>query len=84
MIDDAGYHVDWKVIPINVSDRVKAAGTFSLKPLNGGRCQRVVTGEVKVSVPLVGGRIEKGIAADLEKSYEATAEFARRWLADKA
>ncbi|MEL6344019.1 MAG: DUF2505 domain-containing protein [Myxococcota bacterium] len=79
-IDDTNFKVQWRVIPDRISDKVKAAGTFEIEPIDDSRCNRIVRGDVKVSVPLIGGRIEKGIAADLAKSYEATAQFAREWL----
>ncbi|MFT4975693.1 MAG: hypothetical protein ACI8S6_001580 [Myxococcota bacterium] len=82
--DDAKRQVEWKVIVDRISNKVKAEGSFGLVPLTETTCQRVVSGEIKVSVPLVGGRIEKGIGAELTKSYETTAEFARKWLAENA
>lgn len=80
VVDAANYTTQWQVIVDKVSSKVKAAGTFKLVPLTATSCQRVVLGEVKVSVPLVGGRIEKGISAELTKSYDAAADFARDWL----
>ena len=81
-IDDANHTVQWRVLVDKVSDKVKAQGIFKLEAAPGG-CDRVIQGEVKVSVPLVGRKIEAGIAAELEKSYESTAKFAQQWLADK-
>ena len=82
-VDSANHRVKWRVIVDRVSNKVKAAGVFSLEPISDSTCRRVVAGEIKVSVPLVGGRIEKGIAAELTKSYEATAVFARKWLSEQ-
>lgn len=82
-INDEKFHVEWEVIPDRIAERVKATGTFSLQPIDDNRCNRVVRGNVRVHVPLIGGRIEKGIASDLAKSYEATAAFARDWLKNK-
>lgn len=83
-VDEANHHVEWKVIVDKVSNKVKAEGVYKLVAGSATTCQRIVTGNIKVSVPLVGGRIEKGIAAELTKSYEATAEFAREWLSKNA
>ena len=41
-------------------DRFQMAGDYIVTPLDGGkRCRREFKGEVKVTVPLIGGRIEK-------------------------
>ena len=81
-IDDASHTVQWRVLVEKVSDKVKAQGIFKLEPAAGG-CTRIIQGEVKVSVPFIGRKIEAGIAAELEKSYEATAKFATQWLKDR-
>ena len=83
-ISPATMTTQWRVIVEKVSDKVKAAGMFRIEPSGEAACRRVVQGEVKVNVPLVGGKIEQGIAAELEKSYEATALFAREWLSRQA
>jgi len=81
LVDADKHHVEWKVLVDRVSNKVKAGGEFTLEAVSDSVCRRVVTGEIKVSVPFVGGRIEKGIAEELTKSYNATAETARAWLA---
>jgi hypothetical protein len=83
-VDSANHRVKWRVIIDRVSNKVKAAGIFALEPISDSTCQRIVSGEIKVSVPLVGGRIERGIADELTKSYEATAVFACKWLSERS
>lgn len=46
-----------------------------------GGSEQVVTAEVKVSIPLVGGKIEGMIAQQVGKLLAAEAEFAGKWLA---
>lgn len=82
-IDDASHTVQWRVLVDKVSDKVKAQGVFKIEPADNG-CERIIQGEVKVAVPFIGRKIEAGIAAELEKSYEATAVFAAQWLSDKS
>ena len=77
--NDAGFTLDWRVIPAVMADKVKAAGTYTLVPAAGG-CERLVRGEIVVSIPLLGGKIEKGIGDELQASYERSAAFARNWL----
>lgn len=82
-IDDANHTVQWRVLVDKVSDKVKAGGIFKLVAAGDG-CDRIIQGEVSVAVPIIGRKIEAGIAAELEKSYEATARFAQKWLTDRA
>lgn len=73
------YSTAWKVIPAFASDKVMCSGTSRVQPTADG-CERVVTGELKVSVPLVGGKIEQAIVAELENSYGKTADVIHKWI----
>lgn len=77
--DRAANRMDWTVTPDGLSDRVDVRGTWKLQAVPGG-CERIVTIEIKVRIPVVGGRIEQQIGADLRKNYEDAAVFAQRWL----
>lgn len=81
--DQARGRMDWTVTPDGMSDRVSVSGTWSVTPTTTG-CERLVTIDVTVRIPVVGGRIEKQIADDLRKNYEDAARFAQRWLEDRA
>lgn len=48
---------------------------------DGGRCREVVTGEVTVSVPLVGGKLERLVADVLVKALRREGEVGADWLA---
>lgn len=71
--------LDWKVIPSSAADKVKAEGTYAVIDAPGG-CERLVKGEIKVSIPLIGGKIEKGIGEQLESSYARSSAFALQWM----
>ncbi len=75
--------VRWRVISPKMSDRVQIHGTYRVVPAKGG-CERLVNGEIKVAVPLLGGKIESGISKELMQGYEAAAAFARDWLREHA
>ncbi len=77
--DDAKMELRWKVTPPAARDKVRAEGTYRLVARPEG-CERLVNGEISVSIPLVGGKIEKAIGGELKKSYEDSAVFARQWL----
>ena len=76
------YKLRWKVVPDSLPDRVVAEGTYELLP-DGDGSIRAIDGTIEVRIPLVGGRIEKALAEELQKSYDRTALFAQRWLMEK-
>jgi hypothetical protein len=43
----------------------------------------VVSAQVKVSIPLVGGKLEKVVAEQVGKLLAAEAEYAEKWLAER-
>lgn len=58
---------------------VSISGTMSLDPDAGG-CRHVIHGEVKVSIPLVGGKIARFVEDDSVKSVADEVAFTRRRL----
>jgi hypothetical protein len=76
------YKLRWKVVPDALPDRVVAEGTYELLS-DGDGSIRAIDGTIDVRIPLVGGRIEKALAEELQKSYDRTALFAQRWLTEK-
>lgn len=77
---DAALRLDWAITPNVIPDRIRAEGLVRITELDGGRCQRLVSGVVEVNVPVVGRRIERQIQADLERSYERAYELLDRWI----
>lgn len=80
--DPARDELAWKVLPTVLPGRLSAQGRFRIEELPGG-CEQVIEGEIVVSVPLVGGQIEKAVVAEVERSYARTAVAARQWIADQ-
>ena len=78
VLDNATHTMHWK---INIPDtkQVTAQGTFRLVP-NGNVCTRIVDGDVKVKIPIVGRKAEEHVCAKLRKSYEESARFTQEWL----
>lgn len=68
-VDHERMRNEWEIIVPKISSKVKATGSFSITD-NGSTCERVVEGEVKVSIPFVGGKIESIIAKQLGKSQQ--------------
>jgi len=74
--------MDFEVTPDRHADKVLIGGSWALSEAPGG-CERLVRIEITVRVPLVGGKIEQQIGADLAASYEDAALFAQRWLQER-
>jgi hypothetical protein len=78
--DDDTMTTTWKVLPEVLSDKVVCGGTSRVIPAPEG-CERIIEGEIKVSIAFVGGSIERTVVEQLQKSYERAAEVVRRHLA---
>jgi hypothetical protein len=86
-IDDARFDLTshsarHRILPDYYADRLQASYNVILEPL-GDSTRRVATGEVKVRVPLVGGRVERAIVSGLEEHAAAEADLLGRWVADR-
>lgn len=79
--DAAKGEMRWQVVPSFLPDKLKAAGTMRVEDIGGGRCAQVIEGDISVKVAFIGGQIEKAVVGEVEKSWQKTAETARRWLA---
>jgi hypothetical protein len=87
-VDDARYDLTshtsrHRILPDNYADRLKATYDVALEPL-GNSTRRLVTGELTVHVPLVGGRVEHAIVDGLEEHANAEAELLGRWIAKQS
>lgn len=69
----------WTILPEVGSDILSAHGDVALKD-GEGTTVRVVTGEVKIRVPLYGGRVEGWIVDGLRQGYDAEAQRLEAWL----
>jgi hypothetical protein len=74
------YRGTWKTISGIMPDKISSSGTFSFRQDGNGVVRRV-DGSVNVGINfMINGIIEKGIIADVEKSYAQAAEFTQRWI----
>ena len=86
-VDDATYDLTshtsrHRILPDNYADRLQATYDVTLEAL-GDSTRRLVTGELTVHVPLVGGRVERTIVDGLEEHANAEAELLGRWIAER-
>lgn len=72
----------WVVKIAMLGDRVKASGDTVITAAAGGS-RRVVNGEVTISIPLIGGQIEKVIGGEFEKSMGRAVEIARGLIEER-
>lgn len=73
----------WVIRPDHYADRLRCSGTFTLTSDgdgDGGPTTRIAEGELKVSFPLVGGRVEKAIVSGMEEHAAAEAAALTQWL----
>ncbi len=63
-------------VPGDIQGRSRIAGT-------GADATLVITAQVKVSIPLIGGKLEKVVAEQVGKLLAAEAEYAEKWLAER-
>ncbi|MEN0065764.1 MAG: DUF2505 domain-containing protein [Myxococcota bacterium] len=70
----------WEVVPSFLPGKLTAAGTVRVEDLGDGRCAQIIDGDIKVNVSFIGGRIEKAVVAEVEKSWAKTAETGREYL----
>ena len=92
MVKDTGYTeidtLDWSrgVMRIVIEtamfkDRFDMKGDYIVTPLaDGKRCRREFKGEVKVSMALIGGKIERFMHEQMKGAYETAARVTRRWI----
>jgi hypothetical protein len=77
---DRSTHVtSWVIRPDHYADRLRCSGTFTLAA-DGDATLRAAEGELKVSFPLVGGRVERAIVSGMEEHAQAEAAALAEWL----
>ncbi len=69
----------WKIKPEVAADLLSASGTTAVQASGSGSA-RIVTGTIKVKVPLYGGKVEGWIVDGLEHAYAEEAERLQAWL----
>ena len=74
----------FRILPDHYASLLRCEGTFELADEGPHACVRVAEGEIKVSVPLVGGKVERAIVSGLEEHAEAEADLVEQWRASGA
>lgn len=80
-IDRRSHVTTWRIVPDHYANLLRSNGTFRLEPAGDGT-RRVAEGELKVSVPLVGGKVEQAIVLGLREHAELEHDVLEEWLRD--
>lgn len=70
---------DWSIHPEVAAELLKATGKIRIQDDREGAA-RTVSGDIKVNVPLYGGKVENWIVAGLQAAYEEEADRIVEWL----
>lgn len=75
-------HCEWTIHPEVAAELLSAAGTITIEDPHGseGKSVRTVTGDVRVRVPLYGGKVEGWIVTGVTRAYDEEAERLAAWL----
>mgnify|MGYP000103044708 CR=1 FL=1 len=80
-IDRRSHVTSWRIVPDHYANLLRSNGTFRLVA-EGEGTRRVAEGELKVSVPLVGGKVEQAIVSGLREHAELEHDVLEEWLRD--
>jgi len=75
--DDA---IDLTVSPQIAGGRVQLAAIYQLAQVGEGQIRRRYKGQVTVNIPLLSGKIERGIVDAIEKGMPMMFDCTQRWL----
>ena len=74
----------FKGIPSVMADKLLTDGTMRVEPLAGGaRCRRTIEVTVDAKIFGVGGLFESTAEDNMRQSYDKSAAFLNKWLAEK-
>jgi hypothetical protein len=65
--------------PSFMADKIDTNGTFRIEVLGPNKVNRIWDGNCEVSIPLVGGKVEKILVDEVRESYRKATEFTRKW-----
>lgn len=79
-LDRATHRTTFRIVPDHYADRLSCDGTFVLSEDGGAATTRVAEGDLRVKMPLVGGKVERAIVSGLQEHAELEADVLREWL----
>jgi hypothetical protein len=73
----------FKVRPASMPDKTSIEGEIWCEPRGEKKCERIAKSNIEVKIFMVGGMVEKRIADDMRKSYEAAVKFTNDYVREK-
>jgi hypothetical protein len=83
-MDKAANRINCRIEPTLFKDKTKISAVYSIESLGPGKVRRTFEGDVEVSMPLIGRKVEEFIIADMTKAYQNIADFTNEWLVTHA
>jgi hypothetical protein len=78
-LDRDAHRARFTVVPKVHADRLRCSGTYALREQGEGAL-RVISGELRINVPLIASRAEKMIVPGLVRRMKLEAVFLQEWL----
>jgi hypothetical protein len=75
--------IDLTIVPQILGGRVSVTAVYNLAQIAEGQIRRRYSGEIKVDVKLLSGKIERTILGEIEKGMPAMRDCTQGWLAKK-
>jgi hypothetical protein len=75
--------IDLIIVPQILGGRVSLTAVLKLAQIADGQVRRLYSGDIKVDVKLLSGKIERAILAEIEKGMPMMRECTQTWLLEK-
>lgn len=72
--------VEMSVVPEILGGRVQVTGTYDLSQIGDGQVRRLYKGTITAALPLVGGKVERGILESFTENMPAMSACTQGWL----
>jgi Protein of unknown function (DUF2505) len=83
VLDRAQQRYRLEVKPRSLANKLTIQGELTTQRLSDRSCRRVYVARAEARVLGVGGMIEQRLLDDIEKSYNKSAVFTNRWIAER-
>lgn len=80
----ADNEIDMTIVPQIAGGRVQIAAVYALTQVGEGQVRRRYKGTITVNIPLLSGKIERGILAEMEKGMPAMTACTQSWMSARS
>lgn len=82
-LDRRSHRTTWRILPDHYDRLIRCSGSFALSEDGAGATRRVADAEIKVTVPLVGSKVERAIVSGLREHAAEEEQVMAAWLAEQ-